>query len=319
MIRKRRRSLGTILLALLFCAALLPAEEVGRVAALAESVAIIRGGEPLPGAVEGGTPLEAEDLLLTGEGYGEVILDELGRLRLWPNTVVHLRRGGEIELLSGTLRFRRLGGSEPVPILSGAITLEIRSGEATMSADAGDLRLVVADSGRQPVLSEDGVRRFAEPDRPVGFYQRLSNIEDSPLAWSETALSDFASRGPGEMAERFRGYLELRDRFDAAYEELLLHREVLNRWRRDYRRGVTSAMEETLNGAPELSEALGAAFRVGEEMERRYYQLRLDAPYLREEFQDHLRQEQAYLPERLHFLRFLRAIVPTTMVEEEGA
>jgi hypothetical protein len=54
-------------------------------------------------------------------------------------------------------------------------------------------------------------------------------------------------------------------------------------------------------------------------MERRYYQLRLDAPYLREEFQDHLRQEQAYLPDRLHFLRFLRAIVPTTIVEEEGA
>ncbi|MFW6338378.1 MAG: hypothetical protein ACOC25_05575 [Alkalispirochaetaceae bacterium] len=319
MIRERRRRVSTLFLALLFLATVLEGEEIGRVAALAESVAIVRAGEPIPGAVEGGTALKAEDLLLTGEGYGEVILDGLGRLRLWPETVVHLRGSVEIELLTGTVQFRRLGGSGPVPILSGAVTVRIRSGEATVTADAGDLRLVLSESGRQPVLSETGVRRFAEPGRPVGFYRRLSNIEGAPLEWREAALKTFATRGPGEMADRFQEYRELRERFDTAYEELLRYRSTLNRWRSEFRRGLDPKVEETLTGEPELSAALDGVLGVSEEMERRYYQLRLDAPYLREEFREYLRQEDAYLTDRLHFVRFLRALLPAGALDQESA
>lgn len=289
----------------------LSGEEIGEVAALAGSLAVIRAGEPLPGAVEGGTSVEAEDLLVTGEGYGEVILHERGRLSLWPATVIHLRRNAgsvEVELLAGTARLRRLGESDPVPFVSGAVTLQMRAGEATITADAGDLRLVVVESGRQPVWSDSGARRFAEPDRPVGYYERLINIEGSPAAWREAALVEFRSRGPGRMAERFREYLELRARFDDAYEALLTHRSTLNRWSREYRRGLTPEIEGALTGTPELSQDLDATLSLGEEMEERYYQLRLDAPYLREEFREHLRQEDAFLLDRLHFLRFLRAV-----------
>lgn len=315
------RRLPLILVILLFGVTSLSGEEIGTVAALGESLAIIRAGEALPASVEGGTTLEAEDLLIAGEEYGEVIVDGLGRLRLWPASVVHLRRGEEgveIELLSGTARFRRIGGSEPATVVSGAVSVGLRAGAATVTADAADIRLVVAESGRRPVLSRSGRRRFAEPGRPVGYVQQLTSIDGSPLAWREAALSEFRSREPGEMARRFREYLELRGRFDSAYGELLTHRAQLNQWSRAYRRGLTPGVADALSENQELNAALDEVLSISEEMEARYYQLRLDAPYLAEEYRDHLRREDAFLLERLHFVRFLRAIVPADALPREG-
>jgi hypothetical protein len=314
-----RRRVTVVLGMALLAAASVGAEEIGEVSALAEPLSIIRDGELFPGAVEGGLAVEAEDLLLTQGGFAEVLLDDLGRLRLWPETVVHLRgsqevadaedeRAMEVELLAGTVTLRRLGGSEPVALLSGAIEVLVRAGEVTVGAYAGDLRLVVSERGRQMVRSEAGATRFAEADVPVGYDGRLRNLEEAPLLWRRRGIEEFSSLGPGAMSQRFQEYLDLRARFDRAYQDLLTHRRVLNRWSFRESRGLTVGVEGDLAASPGLPEALRGVLEVGELMEARYYQLRMDAPYLSEEYREHLENEEAFLPERLHFLRFLRAV-----------
>lgn len=333
----------------LLAAGAIAAEEIGEVSALADSLAIIRYGELFPGAVEGGVPLEAEDLLFTEEGFAEVVLTGLGRLRLWPETVVHLRGAAaerelaeaetaeaetagaesdtaqseeitrsavEIELLSGNVTFLRLGGSEPVALLSGPVQLMVRAGEVTLGAYAGGIRLVVSEGGRQMVRSEAGETRFAEPDLPVGYDGRLSNIDEAPLVWRGQRLRRFGSLGPGAMAERFQAYLDLRDRFDEAYEELLNYRRLLNRWSFRNSRDLPLMVDEDLEETPGLAGAISRILSVGEPMEARYYQLRLDAPYLPEEYREHLANEEAFLPERLHFVRFLRAVTELSPAAE---
>lgn len=307
------RILRALWLALLAIAAVAPgalaAEEIGEVSALAGSLAIIRDGDLVPAAVKGGTNVEEEDLLITAGASAEVILRGLGRLRLWPETVVHLRgaaAGTEIELLSGDVTVLHLAGSEPVRLLSGSIEVLIRTGEATLGAYAGDRRLAVSERGRHMVRSEAGETRFAEPELPVGYDGRLQNIEGSPLLWRRREVQRFGTLGPGVMARRFREYLDLRARFDEAYQELLSYRRLLNRWSFRNGRNLPLQVEEDLAENPGLQVALEEALQIAERMEARYYQLRLDKPYLPDEYGSHLENEDAFLPERLHFVRFLR-------------
>lgn len=316
----RSRSV-TLLTIAAVAAASVAAEEIGEVSALAESLAIIRDGELFPGAVEGGTAVEEEDLLLTGGASAEVVLNGLGRLRLWPETVVHLRGaagGPEIELLAGTITFLRLGGSEPVPLLSGSIQLLIRSGEVTVGAYAGDRRMVVSERGRQMVRSEAGERRFAEPNLPVGYDGRLRNIQGSPLLWRSREVQRFTALGPGAMAQRFQEYLDLRARFDEAYQELLSYRRLLNRWSFRSSRNLPLRVEEDLTENPGLGSVLQESAEISERMEMRYYQLRLDEPYLPDGYRNHLDNEDAFLPDRLHFVRFLRGVTGLTDSQSAG-
>ena len=166
------------------------------------------------------------------------------------------------------------------------------------------------------VRTEAGETRFAEPELPVGYDGRLTTIAGAPLLWRERRLEQFRALSPKAMADRFRAYLDVRDQFDQAYQDLLAHRRILNQWRFRNSRNLPLKVEEDLEGTPALTAALGQVLAVGEPMEARYYQLRLDAPYLAEEYREHLANEEAFLPERLDFVRFLRAVTDLSPADE---
>lgn len=298
---------------------------VGEVSAAVGSLEIVRNGGPIPAGIEAGTTLLPEDLLVTAGLPTELLLFDRGRLTLSPETVVHLRREPAaeaaeestvsvrpapitVEILSGSARFAAF--SESVTTMhSGALTASIRDGEASLFAAPGDNRLLVAHRGRQTVRGATGVTRFAEAGRPVVFDGTVRNVAVVPELWLEGAASQFRQASPAEVAGRMDAYVTMGREFNDAYEAVLEYRTILSDWFRRADRRLDTGAQETLAENEGLRETMGALFTVGERMEERFFQLRMDEPYLSRRYREYLADEEAYLLSRLHQLRRLRLIL----------
>ena len=295
--------------------------QVGLVSAEVGSLEIVRHGKSLPSLVRAGTELHLEDLVRTGLLAGEVILNGRGRLRLDGDTVIHLRATPEgdveVELLVGRATLAGEGGI----IVSGDIVATSGGGILSVATYPGDIRAVVSGAGRHEVVflsgeGDVGGRRFVEMGRPVIYDGRLRNVEGQAVSAAEEAVRSYAAEDPGFHAARMEAYLSLRERFDAAYTALLEHRSLLNQWFLRMERGLSLEVQGDLETNERLRNAVNELLPVAEAMERRYYQLRLDLPYLSQEHRRHLAREDAFILDRLHQVRRVRRSLGPALIEE---
>lgn len=292
-------------------------EEVGIVSARETSLSVVRLGRSLPEPRPAGSGLHAEDLISTGEGTAEIILDDGLRIALLPETTVHLAAtsaGLEVELLSGTLRVIRARPEAATLLRSGDIHLIPRAGTATVSTYPGDLRLIVAETGRHEVVSVTGERRFAEPSVAVGYDGSLSSVEGTPARWVLDKLDAFSALGPEDHARRVRAYLEIEERFFAAYDELLAFRAITDGWLEASSRDLEVPAETELEENPELRQSLEALLPVSEEFEARFFQASLDMEVISEVYDAYISDQGAYLTARLDYVRMLRVLLGRDLV-----
>lgn len=296
------------------------ATEIGIVTADTGSLLVVRQARRLATPLSPGFILESHDLLETSEVPGQFVIEGGGRIELLEETTVHLTLAGEaveIELLTGSLRVTRTAAGEPLQVRSGELLVSPRTGTIEVAALPGELRLVTAGRGRHEVRSASGERRFVEPALPVAYDGSLSSLSEPPEVWAAVEIDAFASGGPGFFARRMERYLEEEGRFEAAWEEMLVYRSILERWFDRHARGLIPDVESDLEAEPALAAALSSLIENAESFEPTFFQSQIDGPLLYEEHRSYLEDQAAYLRNRLDEVRWLAMIAGAAVAATE--
>jgi hypothetical protein len=246
---------------------LLPAEEVGEVTYLENSVTIQRSNTPLK--ADFGTPVENYDLIKTGStGLAEVQIDPSigieGSLIVKPSSRMYielslLEKGGKIraELLSGSVSQKalKLAGKSSFEVRTGNVSMGVRGTTFDVTSAPDGSLLVSCEEGRVQCEAEDGTILFSEPGVAVestlehGFRNipvMLQDLETFRQNWHTERIEAFRSNPHRALRNYADRYLELKGKFDEAYHALMVRYDVLDKWFREEKAGRIGSTTEVL-------------------------------------------------------------------------
>ncbi|MFW5742805.1 MAG: FecR family protein [Spirochaetota bacterium] len=200
---------------------------------------------------------------------------------------------GAIELIAGSVSVtaRRLTGRSRFEIRTPAAIMGVRGTVFDVSGAPGGELLVTTEEGLVEVTDPTGRSLFASPGEAVEVDEASSlfrsvRYERAQLAafrreWRAERLERFIDNAPRILSFHGRRYLSAREDFVTAYADLMSHRDLIDEWTEEARRGVRPRAR-SLRERRELVAALRsvriALFRLEPVMAR----LDAMAPYVRE-------------------------------------
>ncbi len=329
---------------LVLCAVGLFAREgpVGEVVYLEGAPQLFRRGAVVDDPMDFGTPLLNFDQIVTEErDFAELAIDpDTGIdavIEVYPNSAFYLdvtslqdsQRGG-VEMLAGTisLNVSRLLGESELEVRTQAAVMGVRGTTFDVTIGVNGDLLVVATEGRVVCRDDTGTTLFATPNQAVE--QRFDGLfRNVPVAITEA--DTFRREWLAERIEAFRAsplevlrhyrerYLDLRERFSAAYRELFENRSILDKWMQEDRRGIVGSRPEQLREKRQVIGELLRLRRVLFVFERVYYRLvdleanvqpralraELSPGLTVEDFLQELRRDRRVLARRMQTVRYV--------------
>jgi hypothetical protein len=266
----------------------------GEVDYLEGEVSVHRDGEILQWPdVDIGLLLERYDLVETGmDGYAEVMVTrETGHesmVRVMQDTAFYftvesMSTGDRVqfELLGGSLglKVQKLTGTG-VTVATESAVLGVRGTDFTVTVAPEGSILVTCTEGQVACRNAMGQEFLAEPGRAV---EQLRNkqLRELPVDpetirgfaddWYRQKLDGFVPNAPAIIKGYARQYLEYLDRFNPAYQELMQHNRIFQRWAQDTRAGRSTG--EAVKDKIEVSPALFRMRRVVFLLEREFFRI----------------------------------------------
>ena len=241
--------IAAVLLTMLLVTLPLAADPIGRIEYFEGDVELVRNGEIRDAfQIAPGEELLAMDVIQTGfDGYVEVVLTVSGRstIRIRENTAYYVevdrRTGGGTEtrlrILNGSLEAAvdQLAGNSTFSVATRTAVVGVRGTEFDVLTTPDESTLagvrsgsVEVTAGGRQVRAERGTAVEAQPDRaPQSRTVPGGNFERYYAAWTETRLQAFRSGAPTFIRAYVRRYRDTEPNFQAAYQELIRHRDRL--------------------------------------------------------------------------------------------
>ena len=304
-------------------------------------VSVHRNGDILEWPeVDIGLSLERYDLVETGmDGYAELLVArETGNeslVRVMEDTAFYftvesMSTGDRVqfELLGGSLglKVQKLTGTG-VTVATESAVLGVRGTDFTVTVAPEGSILVTCTEGRVACRNALGQEYLAEPGRAV---EQLRNKQLRELSvdpetirgfaddWYRQKLEGFIPNAPAVIKGYARQYLEYLDRFNPAYQELMQHNRIFQRWAQDTRAGRSTG--EAVKDKIEVSPALFRMRRVVFLLEREFFRVgnlyriyrryeiapeRLWSGYSTEEFFREFRKQRRTVAWKLSQVRYI--------------
>lgn len=293
------------LLACLVVAVLIPAEEIAVVVYVEGYPQLIRNGKLVHEEIDFGFPVESFDSFRTDPLSSlEITFGELtgidATVAIEPDTqftvdIADLRSNptASVDLIAGSVSVvaRSLAAGSRFQIRTATAAMGVRGTIFSVTGAPGGELLVATDEGLVEVTSEEGRTLFASPGEAVEIddeselfrtlrYDR-NDLQAFRSDWRARRAALFAERA-GEIL-RFHGrrYLEARERFIETYAELMTHRDVLDAWMDESRRGVRPQIGD-LRDRRELLAAIVRVRGAMRQLEPVIARLEQMAPFVRE-------------------------------------
>jgi len=299
----RRAIIWSLLVAV--AAAGLAADEIGTVSYVEGFPEIVRDGTDVYEEIDFGFRIENFDVVRTDERSAlEIDFDPAtgvdASVSVEPDThfAVELSslRGeqtGAIELIAGSVSVtaRRLTGRSRFEIRTPAAIMGVRGTVFDVSGAPGGELLVTTEEGLVEVTDPNGRSLFASPGEAVEVDEESSLFRT--VRYDRAQLVAFRQQWRAERLERFienaprilsfygRRYLRARGDFVTAYGDLMSHRDLIDEWLDEARRGVrprAGSLRERREFVSALRSVRLAMFRLEPVLAR----LDAMAPYVRE-------------------------------------
>ncbi|GAB4364015.1 MAG: hypothetical protein Kow009_00670 [Spirochaetales bacterium] len=268
--RITRSSLGYLsFLMVLLSLFLVPAhsEEIGEVSYLQQGATLVRDTNTFP--LDFSSPIENFDLIRTDpSGLVEIqFLEETGiegKILIKPASSLYIDlsqvpEGGKarVELLTGTVAQKAIK-------LSGQSSFEVRTANVSMGVRGTTFEVTSAPDGSILVTCEEGMVRCEAADGTISFADPGSAVEHTPERGFRNIpvlvqdLDTFRKNWHTERIEAFKGnahralrsfvdrYLEMKKKFDEAYNLLMTRYTILSKWFREERTGRIGSMPDVL-------------------------------------------------------------------------
>ncbi len=237
-------------------------DSIGEITYLDGYPEVIRDGDVLYDTLDFGFPIQNFDSIRTDE-HSSV------ELRLNPSTgidasisvepgthfyvnVSSLRSEqiGSVELLVGSISViaRELAGRSRLQVRTQSSVAGVRGTTFAVTTAVGGEVLISTEEGLVEVTDEQGFVLFAAPGEAVEVDTERDVIRN--LKYSNDALAEFRQQWVEDRVDAFRAnaprvlrfygrrYLDAREQFVQAYEELMSHRIIIDRWIEESRRGI---------------------------------------------------------------------------------
>ncbi len=238
------------------------ADEVGTIAYVEGYPSLVRNGKPIYEEIDFGFRVESFDSFRTDSRSSlELAFDPQtgidATVAVEPDTqftveVETLRSGptGSVDLIAGSLNVvaRSLADGARFQIRSATAAMGVRGTVFSVTGAPGGELLVTTEEGLVEVTSEEGRTLFASPgeaveidDESALFRTVRYDRDDLPAfraEWRSRRAALFAERADEILRFHGRRYLEAREQFIDAYTNLMSHRDVLDEWMDESRRGV---------------------------------------------------------------------------------
>lgn len=256
----RRAIIWSLLAAV--AAAGLAADEVGTVSYVEGFPTIVREGTDVYEEIDFGFRIENFDVVRTDERSAlEIEFDPAtgidASVSVEPDTQfavelssLRTEQTGAIELLAGSVSVtaRRLTGRSRFEIRTPAAIMGVRGTVFDVTGAPGGELLVTTGEGLVEVTDPNGRSLFASPGEAVEVDEESSlfrtvRYDRAQLAafrqeWREQRLERFIENAPRILSFYGRRYLRAREAFVAAYADLMSHRDLIDEWIDEARRGV---------------------------------------------------------------------------------
>lgn len=260
-----KRIFVAVLVLLVVGAAVSAQNSIGQITYLDGYPEVIRDGDVLYDTLDFGFPIQNFDSIRT-DAYSSV------ELRLDPSTgidasisvepstqfylnVSSLRseQTGSVELLSGSISVvvRELTGRSRLQVRTQSSVAGVRGTTFTVTTAVGGEVLVSTQEGLVEVTDARGFALFAAPGEAVEVDTERNVIRN--LKYSNDAVVEFRQQWVTDRVDAFRAnaprvlrfygrrYLEAREQFIQAYEELMSYRAIIDRWIEESRRGIVGS------------------------------------------------------------------------------
>ncbi|MFW5744118.1 MAG: FecR family protein [Spirochaetota bacterium] len=281
------------------------ADEVGTVSYVEGFPEIVREGTDVHEEIDFGFRIENFDVVRTDERSSlEIDFDpETGidaSVGVEPDThfavelsSLRTEQTGAIELIAGSVSVtaRRLTGRSRFEIRTPAAIMGVRGTVFDVTGAPGGELLVTTEEGLVEVTDQDGRSLFASPGEAVEVDEesallRTVRYDREQIAafrqqWRAERLERFIENAPRILSFYGRRYLRAREDFVSAYADLMSHRDLVDEWIDEARRGVrprAGSLRERREFVAALRNVRLAMFRLEPVMAR----LDQMAPFVRE-------------------------------------
>lgn len=271
--------------------------EIGTIAYMEEGVEVDRNSKTIPSwDVFIGMGVENYDLLRTDQrGYVEVEVDDPRSapaiVRISPNTSFYFEMNKigrdqttTIGMITGSLSVKvaKLSTRQNVEVATESALMGVRGTDFGVTLSPGGDILVTAEEGRVSCIDESGQELFAQPGtvvekRPGELFREVpvavSDLETFQRDWYADRMEVFKSNALQAIKFYAGRYLQLKNRFDSAYNDLQHESRILQKWYDEDGRGEIGGRMETMREKKELIGDLLELRKVLYIFERVYYRL----------------------------------------------
>lgn len=293
------------LVACLAVAGIVPADEVATVAYVEGYPRLVRNGKPIYEEIDFGFRVESFDAFATdSRSVLELAFDPQTGIDAtvaaesetrFTVEVSRLRSAAiaSVDLIAGSVSVvaRSLADGARFQIRTATAAMGVRGTDFSVTGAPGGELLVVTEEGLVEVSSEEGRTLFASPGEAVEIddesalfrtvrYDR-DDLQTFRSEWRRRRAALFAERADEVVRYSGRRYLEARERFIEAYAELMSHRDVLDEWMDESRRGVRPRVGDPRERG-ELAAAIAGARAATRQLEPIAARLEQIAPVVRD-------------------------------------
>ncbi len=240
-------------------------DSIGQITYLDGYPEVIRDGDVLYDTLDFGFPIQNFDSIRTDEySFIELRLDPAtgidASISVEPSTHFYINVSslrseqiGSVELLAGSINViaRELAGRSRLQVRTQSSVAGVRGTTFAVTTAVGGEVLISTQEGLVEVTDEQGFVLFAAPGEAVEVDTErnvIRNLKYDAYAvdefrhqWVEDRLGAFQANAPRVLRFYGRRYLDARQQFVQAYEELMSHRTIIDRWIEESRRGITGS------------------------------------------------------------------------------
>lgn len=235
-------------------------EAIGEISYLEGGLRVVRNGKHLTRGVTFGFNVEQLDQFTTGsDGYAEVNVfpstGVSGTVKIQPNTsfyfdLSNLRegKGGTLEMLAGSvgLSVKKLAGRSRMEVRTRGAVMGVRGTTfQVFIAVNGDI-LVSCEEGKVECQDDSGDVLYAAPGRVVERTEdavfrnipvAIGDLDEFRKNWNAEKIEAFKANAGRVLKYYSERYLELRDKFIEEFGDLLMRRDILDKWIKEDQEG----------------------------------------------------------------------------------
>ena len=268
------------------------------------TVSVIRNSRTLPDSdVDFGLAIQNFDQIKTGANSTVEIQTNpktgiAATITIKPNTVMTVditslkgNQSGGINLLSGavSLKVQKMSGNNKLDVRTGSAVMGVRGTQFEVNiAVTGDVLLSTSE-GRVECTTDNGKTLYSAPGSVIqgtidGEWSAIpvavDKLEDFRRKWHTGRIDAFRA-DPGRATSQFaKRYLDLKDRFVAAFADLMANRDLLQKWIEEDFAGNTGDAKQVIIEKKKVLSSLVKLRKINVMFERVYLRLvQLDELY----------------------------------------